>query len=232
MPIQIRFYGVFPISNSFKLPYYIKEKKMKKTSMIFTILVIAALALAACSEVTETPTRTLQPMDSATETLSVTETMAVEETTTATAEIPVTGNGTINVMEDSTMGSYLVGENGMALYINTNDTQGTDGTDAMSSCYDECATAWIPVTAENTDTTTLTVGEGLDATQLGTITRTDGTVQLTYYGWPLYTFANDTQPGDFMGNGMDGGAWVLVSPDGQPLNDAAMMGTPVASPTP
>jgi predicted lipoprotein with Yx(FWY)xxD motif len=214
-----------------KLPHYIKEKKMKKTSKILTLLVVTALALAACGQATATPTRTLQPTESVTETPSVTETVTTTETTTATAEIPVTGNGTINVMEDSTMGSYLVDENGMALYINTNDTQGTSGTQATSTCYDECATAWIPVTAENTDTTTLTVGEGLDATQLGTITRTDGTVQLTYYGWPLYTFANDTQPGDIQGSGMDDGAWVLISPDGQPLNDAAM-GTPVASPTP
>lgn len=202
---------------------------MKKTSMVLTIFVVLALALAACSQTTATPTRTAQPTIGTTETLAVTETLSTTQTATPTVQVPVTGGGTINVQEDSDMGAYLVDENGMALYVNSNDTADT------STCYDECATAWVPVTATSTDTTTLTVGEGVDATQLGTITRTDGTVQLTYYGWPLYTFANDTQPGDVMGNGMDGGAWSLISPDGQPLdlNMSGGAGTnPTATPTP
>jgi predicted lipoprotein with Yx(FWY)xxD motif len=123
-----------------------------------------------------------------------------------------------------------VDENGMALYINTDDKQGTTNTDPTSSCYDECATAWIPVTAASTDGSTLTAGEGVEESALGTFTRTDGTIQLTYNGWPLYTFANDVAPGDVMGNGMDGGTWVLLSPSGQPMTDNGM-GTPGASGT-
>lgn len=61
--------------------------------------------------------------------------------------------------------------------------------------------------------------EGVDATLLGTITRDDGTLQVTYNGWPLYLFAGDTAAGDTNGQGLDefGGLWFLVSPAGEAI---------------
>ena len=50
-------------------------------------------------------------------------------------------------------------------------------------------------------------------TLLGTLTRDDGTVQVTYNGWPLYHFSGDTAPGDTNGQGLEG-VWFLVSPTG------------------
>ena len=41
-------------------------------------------------------------------------------------------------------------------------------------------------------------GDGVTGT-LGTITRDDGTLQVTYNGLPLYFFKNDKQPGDLNG---------------------------------
>ena len=62
-------------------------------------------------------------------------------------------------------------------------------------------------------------GEGVDTTLLGTITRDDGTIQVTYNGWPLYLFAGDSAAGDTNGQGIDefGGLWFLVSPTGEAI---------------
>jgi predicted lipoprotein with Yx(FWY)xxD motif len=50
--------------------------------------------------------------------------------------------------------------------------------------------------------------------KLGTVTRPDGTTQLTYNDKPLYTFVQDTQPGDANGDGFTdlGGTWHVVAP--------------------
>jgi len=48
---------------------------------------------------------------------------------------------------------------------------------------------------------------------LGTITRADGTVQVTYNGWPLYYYASDKASGDVMGEGV-GNVWYVITPEG------------------
>ena len=62
-------------------------------------------------------------------------------------------------------------------------------------------------------------GDGVDATLLGTITRDDGTMQVTYNGHPLYTFVDDKASGDAGGQGKEdaGGTWHLISPAGEPI---------------
>jgi predicted lipoprotein with Yx(FWY)xxD motif len=39
---------------------------------------------------------------------------------------------------------------------------------------------------------------------LGTLTRADGTVQVTYNGLPLYGWKSDAKPGDTTGEGVGG----------------------------
>ena len=46
--------------------------------------------------------------------------------------------------------------------------------------------------------------------QLGTLTRADGTTQVTYAGKPLYYWQGDTKPGDATGNGVTG-AWHVIT---------------------
>ena len=59
-------------------------------------------------------------------------------------------------------------------------------------------------------------GEGIDASLLGTSERTDGSVQVTLDGHPLYYFAQDAAPGDVNGQGV-GDVWYVVSPAGAPI---------------
>jgi predicted lipoprotein with Yx(FWY)xxD motif len=60
-----------------------------------------------------------------------------------------------------------------------------------------------------------TAGAGVTG-KLGTITRTNGSMQATYNGHPLYTFTGDTAPGQASGNGLNafGGLWHEVTASG------------------
>lgn len=55
---------------------------------------------------------------------------------------------------------------------------------------------------------------GIDSSLIGTVTRPDGTKQITLNGWPLYLFAGDSRPGELSGEGVDG-TWHAVAPNGK-----------------
>ncbi len=84
-------------------------------------------------------------------------------------------------------------------------------TTTKSNCNDGCAQIWPPVKGP------VTAGAGVTG-KLGTITRSDGTVQATYDGHPLYTYTADTAPGQASGNGVNasGGVWHEVTVSGGP----------------
>ncbi len=105
-----------------------------------------------------------------------------------------------------TLGSHLVDDKGMTLYIFTKDSPGT------STCYGKCAAAWPALLTAGAPQ----AGSGVDSSKFGTTTRTDGTTQVTYNGWPLYYFAKDANPGDTTGEGV-GGVWFCVSPTGDAI---------------
>lgn len=107
------------------------------------------------------------------------------------------------------LGEILVGPDGRTLYMFDPDAQGE------STCYDECATSWPPLTLDDGEPT---AGDGVDATLLGTTERTDGTTQVTYDGWPLYYWAQDAAPGDATGQAVNEVWWVLDA-SGEPIRD-------------
>jgi predicted lipoprotein with Yx(FWY)xxD motif len=111
---------------------------------------------------------------------------------------------TVTVASSATLGSFLVDEKGMTLYLFTKDTPNT------STCYDQCATNWPPLLTTGAPV----AGQGADDSKLGTTKRTDGSMQVTYNGWPLYYFAKDTKAGDTTGQEV-GDVWYVVSPDGE-----------------
>ncbi len=106
--------------------------------------------------------------------------------TQAPAASAPSGPAMVNVGKNDKLGSILVDDKGMTLYLYTKDTPNAP------TCYDKCATAWPPLLT----TGNAVAGAGLDASKFGTAARTDGTTQVTYNGWPLYYFAKDTQAGD------------------------------------
>ena len=94
------------------------------------------------------------------------------------------------------LGDILTDSDGNTLYLFVPDAQGE------SVCYDQCEAAWPPLVGE------AAAGGGVDGSLLGTTERTDGSVQVTYNGWPLYYFANDAAPGDTNGQGINDVWWV------------------------
>jgi predicted lipoprotein with Yx(FWY)xxD motif len=123
------------------------------------------------------------------------------------------GSGsTVITTVSSSAGTFLANSSGHAVYLWTKDSNG------MSACSGACAGAWPPVTT----TGTVTASGEAKSSDLSTITRSDGTKQVTYDGHPLYFFSGDSGPGMASGQGNDGfGAkWWLVSPSGSDVTSA------------
>ncbi|WP_104203239.1 hypothetical protein [Billgrantia saliphila] len=117
----------------------------------------------------------------------------------------------LTVSEKEPYGRYLTNQDGKSLYMFDRDEQDGD----YSTCEESCAIAWPPYTTEDTPA----ASGGVEDDRLGVIERDDGTLQVTYEGWPLYFFARDVYPGDALGQSVEhmGGHWYLLSPDGEPI---------------
>lgn len=120
---------------------------------------------------------------------------------------------TIATAESEAYGQYLVDGEGRPVYLFTPDTQGQDGAEPASTCHDACAEAWPPVISS-----TEPQAEGAaQADMLGRMERQDGAMQVTYNGWPLYTFVRDQGADQPAGQDVEGfgGEWYLLQPSGE-----------------
>jgi predicted lipoprotein with Yx(FWY)xxD motif len=115
----------------------------------------------------------------------------------------------VSVGSASGVGQVLVDSKGMTLYYFEKDQKGS----GQSKCEGACAQAWPPLTTSGKPKAM----SGVNASMLGTIQRSDGSTQVTYAGWPLYTFIEDKAPGQ--DNGTDskafGASWYPLHPNGQ-----------------
>lgn len=119
----------------------------------------------------------------------------------ATAELTVAG---------SPIGEIVVNGEGMTAYVFDKDTAGTD----TSACTGDCEALWPAITSDSD----APVVDGITGT-IGTITGVAGGKQITINGLPLYTFANDTAPGDLNGQGVNE-LWHVIAPDGTVVTTA------------
>lgn len=130
-----------------------------------------------------------------------------------TSEAPTTGaegeaGGETIETTTTDLGTFLIDGEGMTLYLFTKDSPG------KSVCEADCLAAWPPVVGE------AQAGEGVDASMLGTITRSDGATQASYNDWPLYYYTPDQAPGDVTGQGVND-VWWVISPEGEAIMGAA-----------
>ena len=112
--------------------------------------------------------------------------------------VPATAGGTATLRTTTIGGvSVLTNSSGRTLYWFAPDTP------SKSVCYGTCAAYWPPVIGNPA------AGAGVTLSKIATIARTDGTIQVTYAGHPLYTYIGDTAPGQANGNNinLNGGFW-------------------------
>jgi predicted lipoprotein with Yx(FWY)xxD motif len=128
---------------------------------------------------------------------------------TSPASSPAPAAATIMVATDAKLGAILVDGGGKTVYLFVAD-KGT-----ASTCYTSCASIWPPVLTTGAPV----AGSGATASLLATTTRTDGKVEVTYAGHPLYYFIQDKKPGDTTGQGINGfgGLWWVLSPAGKAI---------------
>ena len=112
----------------------------------------------------------------------------------AQASGPASGGTDVN-LGTAGSGPILTGANGLTLYTHTGDSA------TASTCTGGCATAWPPLAV--TGGAQPTAASGVTGT-LGTLTRDDGSIQVTYNSKPLYFWMKDTKPGDATGDGVNG----------------------------
>lgn len=109
----------------------------------------------------------------------------------------------LNANQSPDFGEFIVGIDGASVYATTQDAPGE------VLCVDACAAYWPIVTSDEI----AIAGEGVSESLIGEVTRPDGTVQITYGGWPLYYFSYDPAPGATRGQG-NANVWYLVSVSG------------------
>ncbi len=132
----------------------------------------------------------------------------LEGCSTATGARAADTGYTIGLGHVHGLGRVLVDARGMTLYLYTPDHRGA------SKCYKACAAQWPPLVAEG-KAARPRLGPGVDRALVGTVRRSDGQLQLTYDGWPLYTYRLGRTPGTAPGQGEDMGLWLVISPAGR-----------------
>ncbi|MET0789588.1 MAG: hypothetical protein ABWY33_10125 [Cellulomonas sp.] len=172
---------------------------MRRTVLFSITALLAAATLTACGssgDDTSAGSDTSTAAEAPSETPSAASSdEAMASTDLATAE--------------TSLGTVVVDGTGMTAYYFLKDTKDS----GASACSGECAAAWPAITTENaTPTVTGVTGE------VGTITGTDGKLQITIDGRPIYTFAQDKAPGDVNGQGLNS-VWYVIAPDGTEIDD-------------
>lgn len=139
---------------------------------------------------------------------------------TPSAPASPSGATTLQTATDPKLGTIVTDSAGFTLYRFDQD----QSKPSVSTCNGGCAAIWP---AEH-DTGNVTV-KGVDSKLVGSVTRADGTKQVTLNGWPLYRYAPDTKPGDTKGQGV-AGTWFALTPTGDKAGTGA--GSAPANPTP
>jgi predicted lipoprotein with Yx(FWY)xxD motif len=164
---------------------------------------VAAALLAGCGSSSRSSSSS-----TAASTPASTPTQSTAATTSTAAATP----GMAVATKKSKLGTILAaGPKHRTVYLFEAD-KGTS-----STCNGDCAEDWPPVTTKGAPT----VAGGALSADLGTTTRKDGTMQVTYKGHPLYFYDDDKDSGDTEGQGSKeyGAGWYVMKANGSKIDD-------------
>jgi len=115
-------------------------------------------------------------------------------------EVMTPSRPTVVSLGRTRVGSVLVDDAGMTLYVFSADRPG------VSRCTGACARSWLPVRSQGGKPRGSAL---LPAATIGSILRGDGSNQVTLWRQPLYHYVGDRKPGDVNGQGRTGfgGSW-------------------------
>ncbi|PTQ95165.1 putative lipoprotein with Yx(FWY)xxD motif [Mucilaginibacter yixingensis] len=122
-------------------------------------------------------------------------------------------SNSIQLMANTKFGNIMTDGSGRTLYFFSIDAGTT------SNCTGGCLAVWPVFYSANP-----TLGTGLNASDFATITRSDGAMQTTYKGWPLYYYSGDIYAGDTNGDPVDNTWFVAKADYSVMISDAQLVG--------
>jgi predicted lipoprotein with Yx(FWY)xxD motif len=176
-----------------------------RRASIVVVVAVAIAVLAGCGSSSSTSTST---------SASSASTPAATSTSAATSSTPATKPVALLTTKHTKLGTVLgAGPKKLTVYLFAADTA------SKSACSGACAKVWPPVTTSGH----AQAGGHAMAADLGTITRDDGTMQVTYQGHPLYFYIKDVKDGDAgdtYGQGLKsfGADWYVLAPSGNKID--------------
>lgn len=190
---------------------YMHEKKIgvyMKTKILLSGVALLALIISACGSampIYSVPTSSAPTASSP----AATAPTAVVPVTGSTPAAGSNGSASVDIRQDTSLGSILVDSKGMTLYVYTQDAMN------VSNCTGSCAGIWPPLLTDGKPA----AGNGVNPAMLGTIQRSDGGTQVTFNGMPLYTFEGDKTSGDVTGQGVE--SFFVINPAGMMITTAS-----------
>jgi predicted lipoprotein with Yx(FWY)xxD motif len=165
--------------------------KLSRIALLASGGVAAALALAACGSGAAPAAAPAS---------------APAAVSSAPAPSAATARGSaLDSTQSANLGPIVTNGQGRTLYRFDADSTNPPA----SHCTGQCATAWPPVLGDPASVSLA----GVDKSLVGTVTRADGSKQLTLAGSPLYTYAGDQATGQTNGQGVEG-TWWAITPQG------------------
>jgi predicted lipoprotein with Yx(FWY)xxD motif len=121
---------------------------------------------------------------------------------------------TVSAVNVPGVGTVLVNGQGKTLYLLTSEK----GDKITCTVSNGCTKFWPEVTLPS-GATAANAGRGVHASLLGTVKDASGSLEVTYNGWPVYTFAGDSGTGVAHGQGIAsfGGTWYVLNASGDPV---------------